>query len=348
MGNQAKPRKWEKVYLFISSTFNDMHAERDFLVKKVFPRLTEWCEQRRLRMVDIDLRWGVTEEQATRNKNVVEVCLNRIDECRPFFLCFVGQRYGWVPSREDISQETLESFPGLAHCIDGRHSVTDIEIFHALAPFHPADRWEQNQCRPTDHAFFYLRTDSYLKALPSTPDCLRRIYTDEAETDADQRCFLMSRLQQLRGELIPKSGRPVVEYQAKWSSREHSPELGIPLRCPAVLPENIERWRRQWRDLAGVPITGLDVAENPEAEARAQEFNKQLTWGRLTGFEADGRPLEEVIIDSLQKAIAARYPDHTEVTEESALQKELDQQEQFLFINSEGFIERKGDFDALD
>jgi len=27
----------EKVYVFISSTFNDMHAERDYLVKQVFP-----------------------------------------------------------------------------------------------------------------------------------------------------------------------------------------------------------------------------------------------------------------------------------------------------------------------
>ena len=28
--------KWENAYVFISSTFNDMHAERDFLVKRVF------------------------------------------------------------------------------------------------------------------------------------------------------------------------------------------------------------------------------------------------------------------------------------------------------------------------
>ena len=28
---------WENVYIFISSTFNDMHAERDYLIKRVFP-----------------------------------------------------------------------------------------------------------------------------------------------------------------------------------------------------------------------------------------------------------------------------------------------------------------------
>ena len=43
---------WKPVYVFISSTFNDMHAERDYLVKQVFPRLHDWCERRKLRLVD--------------------------------------------------------------------------------------------------------------------------------------------------------------------------------------------------------------------------------------------------------------------------------------------------------
>jgi hypothetical protein len=66
---------WKTVSVFVSSTFDDMHAERDYLVKEVFPRLREWCEQRRLRVVDVDLRWGVTEADATNNKRVVDVCL---------------------------------------------------------------------------------------------------------------------------------------------------------------------------------------------------------------------------------------------------------------------------------
>ena len=87
---------WENVYVFISSTFNDMHAERDYLVKRVFPQLQDWCESRKLRLVDIDLRWGVTELDAT-NARVAGICLERVDACRPFFVCLLGQRYGWVP-----------------------------------------------------------------------------------------------------------------------------------------------------------------------------------------------------------------------------------------------------------
>jgi hypothetical protein len=29
--------------VFLSSTFRDMHAERDYLVKVTFPRLRQWC-----------------------------------------------------------------------------------------------------------------------------------------------------------------------------------------------------------------------------------------------------------------------------------------------------------------
>jgi len=88
--------EWQDIPIFISSTFNDMHAERDYLVKNVFPELAEWCEKYKLRLIDIDLRWGITSADSEA-KNTVKVCLENIDKCRPFFLCFLGQRRGWIP-----------------------------------------------------------------------------------------------------------------------------------------------------------------------------------------------------------------------------------------------------------
>ena len=104
--------EWKNVYVFISSTFNDMHAERDYLVKSVFPDLSEWCEKRKLRLIDIDLRWGVTVADS-ESKNTVLACLRNIDKCRPFFLCFLGQRRGWVPNSSDISSDAYDLFPKL-------------------------------------------------------------------------------------------------------------------------------------------------------------------------------------------------------------------------------------------
>ncbi len=57
-GGTVHETAWARVGLFVSSTFDDMHAERDYLVKRVLPRLYAWCEERRLHLVDVDLRWG--------------------------------------------------------------------------------------------------------------------------------------------------------------------------------------------------------------------------------------------------------------------------------------------------
>src|SRR3990172_6170337 len=87
--------KTDKV--FISSTFKDMNAERDVLLKSVFPRLREKAQAMGLFIREVDLRWGVTEEQAKRGE-ALDICLDGIEECRPYFLCMLGKRYGWIPA----------------------------------------------------------------------------------------------------------------------------------------------------------------------------------------------------------------------------------------------------------
>src|SRR5512132_2756205 len=89
---------WKTTRVFLSSTFRDMHAERDHLVKVVFPALREELDRFRVHLIDIDLRWGVTREQA-ENDQALALCLRQIDECRPFFVGILGERYGWVPAR---------------------------------------------------------------------------------------------------------------------------------------------------------------------------------------------------------------------------------------------------------
>src|SRR6266436_5485398 len=98
---------WKTVRVFISSTFRDMHAERDHLVKVVFPVLRERLAPYRVYLLDIDLRWGVTREQA-ENDRVLDVCLRLIDDCRPFFVGLLGERYGSVAER--IPAETASRY----------------------------------------------------------------------------------------------------------------------------------------------------------------------------------------------------------------------------------------------
>ncbi|KAF5428415.1 MAG: protein of unknown function (DUF4062), partial [Candidatus Methanomarinus sp.] len=344
MQNQTKPVEWEKVYIFISSTFNDMHAERDYLIKRVFPKLSEWCDKRKLHMVDVDLRWGVTEADATQNRNVVNVCLNRIDECRPFFICFLGQRYGWIPCREDISDETFEDYPKLEGAVNRGTSLTELEVIHSvISPFHSGKTIEEKGYYPSEFAYFYLREDSYLKCLPDEPSYLGRIYSDAKEADEQKR----KKLQRKKDELIRKieEGRWSCRfYDAQWSDNLITLEIEIPLKCSATLEENRKEWREDWFNRADVHVTGLDFEENPSEAEKAKEFNQKLTKGRLANFKCNGKEFGDVIYHDLIQAIEEHFPDHKEVDDPDELQKEIDQQEQFVFINSEGFIKRTDDF----
>jgi WD40 repeat protein len=89
-----------------------MHQERDHLVRVVFPELKERCRTRHVQLVDVDLRWGVTEADAEDGK-ALDICLDEIDGCRPYFLGILGHRYGFVPEGH-------------------RHSITAQEIYHGV------------------------------------------------------------------------------------------------------------------------------------------------------------------------------------------------------------------------
>jgi len=64
------------VRVFISSTFQDMHGERDSLTRSVFPALNNRAKPRRVRVVPIDLRWGLTaEDTSDSGLGALEHCL---------------------------------------------------------------------------------------------------------------------------------------------------------------------------------------------------------------------------------------------------------------------------------
>jgi hypothetical protein len=73
----------------------------------VFPELRNRCRQRGADFVAIDLRWGVTEDEA-KSEGALRICLDEIERCRPFFLCLLGDRYGWVPPPEEVPRNFFE------------------------------------------------------------------------------------------------------------------------------------------------------------------------------------------------------------------------------------------------
>lgn len=119
------------IRVFVSSTFQDMKGERDRLLKKVFPKLRKIASEHNVTVTEVDLRWGITEEEAN-SKKVLELCLKEIDNSIPFFIGIVGDRYGWCPSENDVTQYCLESYKDVRKYLDMKLSVTEMEIQYGV------------------------------------------------------------------------------------------------------------------------------------------------------------------------------------------------------------------------
>ena len=141
-----------EIRVFVSSTFRDMQAEREHLVKHVFPQVRARCRERGLTFTEIDLRWGITEEESRRG-DVVPICLDEIDRCRPFFIGILGERYGWIPDLSDAQRSELkERMPWAAEAVDRGCSLLELEIRYGALGYPSA----QSRAR------FYFRRPSSL------------------------------------------------------------------------------------------------------------------------------------------------------------------------------------------
>jgi hypothetical protein len=127
----------EVIKPFMCSTFRDMQTERDMCLMRSFPQVQILCEQRKVRFLQADLRWGVTAAEADEGL-VIKRCLDEIDSCWPYFICVLGHRYGWSRSDGDDPSMFDEAFDVCARdhpwmLSDPSYkdrSVTELEIVH--------------------------------------------------------------------------------------------------------------------------------------------------------------------------------------------------------------------------
>lgn len=160
--------RWRTARIFISSTFLDMHGERDLITRHVIPELRERCRAKRIHISEVDLRWGITEEEANHERQL-ESCLSEVDRCRPFFVGLLGRRYGYTPKEYktfsgDPKFDWLKSYPA------GR-SVTELEM-HYGALKDPSN---------AKQAFFYFRDQSFVSQVPQEH---RKIFEPESKEAA--------------------------------------------------------------------------------------------------------------------------------------------------------------------
>jgi len=185
--------------IFLSSTFKDMHAERDVIHNLVLPELDTFFRDYALNLDIVDLRWGVdtdnAEEDATTK--ILQVCFDEIDRSNPFFVCFIGSRYGWIPESELIKSSCFNA--GLPSKAYVGNSITEMEIEYAVS------RYENlNNC------FFFFREG--LSPEDISDERLRAVYFSDCPED-------YAKIEALKNRLKAKYPDRTFSYNCHWDSK---------------------------------------------------------------------------------------------------------------------------------
>jgi tetratricopeptide (TPR) repeat protein len=197
--------RWQSRALFVSSTFEDMQAERDHLQQFVFPELEERMRAHRIHLACIDLRWGVettsVADREAKEATVLKVCLTEIDRCRPYFVVLLGDRYGWVPPMARVEAVTREAGVAIER---SPCSVTELEIeYGALG--------SQQPMRPL---FYFRRPLAYERMAEAN---IAR-YSDRTRSPGD-----FERLEALKARIRDRFPDRVREYTLEWDSEKSRP-----------------------------------------------------------------------------------------------------------------------------
>jgi tetratricopeptide (TPR) repeat protein len=194
---------WKARPIFLSSTFRDMHAERDYLREHGFARVAEKLRERCHYLSIIDLRQGVENvsdaDGAKRELQVLKVCLDEIERSKPFLVAMLGDRYGWVPPAERMVAAARDA--GLPDSVEvaGR-SITELEILYAVLE-NPDQR---------KRSWFYLRT---LDRTGMPPEVASRF---PAEPPDDDPASPAGKLRALKKRIRREMPDRVREYTLRW------------------------------------------------------------------------------------------------------------------------------------
>jgi WD40 repeat protein/Cdc6-like AAA superfamily ATPase len=115
---------WETRRVFVSTTFADMAAERSYLVEVLIPELREMLSGHRVHLDEVDLRWGITHQQAQANETL-SACLAQIDGCN-LVLGILGSRRGSCPDLRTTQVKSIRTLRGIRE-----PSFTEIELHYS-------------------------------------------------------------------------------------------------------------------------------------------------------------------------------------------------------------------------
>ncbi|XP_062994042.1 telomerase protein component 1 isoform X2 [Elgaria multicarinata webbii] len=307
----APKNRWRSVRVFVSSTFRDMHGERDLLIRSVFPELRARAAQFCLAIEDIDLRWGITEFESQSNKQI-ELCLSEVSKSQ-LFIGVLGKRYGSIPKEYSLPDEPqfewVKSYPA------GR-SITEMEIFQFLEG--------GNDPTTRSRAFFYLREPEFESFVP---DMWKADFLPESEEAKD-------RLADLKERLCDYEGLASLErYACRWGGVAHGRPYvaGLEYFGTRILEDVWECLRRQFIEVTAENSKGdgamlTDDSEEQEEKVLQESFQElqqkrfcarkklldttaaQLYGGRLYVVSGEPGQGKTVFLAALAQALRTKAP----------------------------------------
>lgn len=302
------------IRVFVSSTFRDMHAERDYLNRFVFPELRSRCQRRGADFIGLDLRWGVTEEEAQR-EGALKICLDEIERCRPFFVCLLGSRYGWVPPPEEVPQElfmdAIRGSPPIALTDWYTLDETNVPPVYRLRRDRPiphdvsetlARFWEDGRLPnagesitareilrgvfdedfPATHALFYLRKQG-LHTDPAFPGAFIPVFVEGDAKRCAKRELLETRIRECADRMV------VRDYDVGFAGLRIDPSL---------LPDTLSE--EEHKGLEGGVVT---VEEWNRFGASLREAIIERGTVALSGLESLGAMIREDLWSAIEKEL---------------------------------------------
>ena len=232
-----------------------MQFERDCLNMKVLPTVNELAKKYGDSVNLCDLRWGINTyglDEDVSNKKILDACLQEIDNCRPYMIVFLGERYGWVPGKSLI-QRAIDNCSNLS-LSDYDISVTALEIEYG-AFFSP----EQ-----FSRTLFYFRENT-----ENPPEG----YTESEGAIRDKLTALKERIKSI-------GGAHVHSYSLKWNEKGEKPE-GLDALAERITKDLCALFSEEWEKTAR--LTECE-RENLIQTAYAQK-NAQTYYTRHTRLE---------------------------------------------------------------
>ena len=274
---------WESATLFISSTFRDMAAERELIVKKIMPELRDFAEKLGVQLYECDLRWGVPKHSTS--VDTIDTCLGELDNIReqtkgqPLFLCLLGERYGWIPNLTEIPEEMASKYGWIDSL-----SITHMEIM-------------QGALRSSNrNALFCIRSPQFSSSLSEAD---KNIFVDKGVLEMKHLAKLKKKISHLLPD--PRDQTYVYDATLKESGGESSkntPDLEFKA-------EFVDKLLRFFKDsiqrLFGhrVNFSPPDVIANEEFQQRSF-YSRTLKWA--CNYQPWSSELVEYIVASFTGA----------------------------------------------